>query len=215
MESTETETLQLEIIGLLCKLSADNLKELCDSLTIAFEHVAGKNRASLITSISNHLQREDLQELEDMEMAELLSFKDEVRELCDRAAMAELLIEPQAAANEQQNGQGTTWSNTAQESRPSQLQPLLPTGSVDGGNERKAQVATLLNSTSASGPGPGPSPISPISWHKEFKIAGQIGEPGQKDRLTFSSLARQIEHGLLKGFPETEIVDAVIRAIVP
>ena len=52
-------------------------------------------------------------------------------------------------------------------------------------------------------------------WHKDFKVNGQIGEPGQKDRLTFSSLARQIEHGLNKGFPESEIVDAVIKAISP
>lgn len=36
-------------------------------------------------------------------------------------------------------------------------------------------------------------------WHKELKISGQIGEPGQKDRLTFSNLAHQIENGLNKG----------------
>lgn len=56
---------------------------------------------------------------------------------------------------------------------------------------------------------------APLSWHKDLKISGQIGEPGQKDRLTFSSLAHQIEHGLSKGFPDVEKVDAVIRAIVP
>ncbi|KAJ8349859.1 hypothetical protein SKAU_G00249890 [Synaphobranchus kaupii] len=55
----------------------------------------------------------------------------------------------------------------------------------------------------------------PPQWHKDFKISGQIGDPGQKDRLTFSSLARQIEHGLSKRVPELEIVDAVIRAISP
>lgn len=54
-----------------------------------------------------------------------------------------------------------------------------------------------------------------VRWNKEFKILGQIGEPGQKDKLTFSSLAHQIEQGISKGFPETEIVDAVIRAIAP
>ena len=52
-------------------------------------------------------------------------------------------------------------------------------------------------------------------WHKDFKISGQIGEPGQKDRLTFSSLARQIESGLSKEYPESEISDAVICAIAP
>lgn len=50
-------------------------------------------------------------------------------------------------------------------------------------------------------------------WRKEFKTSGQIGELGQKDSLTFSSLAHQIENGLTTGYPEIEIVDAVVRAI--
>lgn len=56
-----------------------------------------------------------------------------------------------------------------------------------------------------------PSPF----WRKDFKISGQIGEPGQKDKLTFSSLARQIENSRNRGYPEIEIVDAVVRAIFP
>lgn len=56
-----------------------------------------------------------------------------------------------------------------------------------------------------------PSPC----WRKDFKISGQIGEPGQIDKLTFSSLAHQIETGLNRGYPEIKIVDAVIRAIYP
>lgn len=70
-----------------------------------------------------------------------------------------------------------------------------------------------------------PQPYAPIQdyaqssvlspWHREFRIAGQIGEPGQKDRLTFSSLAHQIETGLNKKVPEYEIVHAVIKAIAP
>ena len=60
-----------------------------------------------------------------------------------------------------------------------------------------------------------PAPPNGSMWRKDFKISGQIGEPGQKDRLTFSSLARQIESGLSKGYPESEVTDAVIRAITP
>lgn len=60
-----------------------------------------------------------------------------------------------------------------------------------------------------------PTTVNSPSWRRDYKISGQIGEPGQKDRLTFSSLARQIENGLSKCYPESEIVDAVIRAIVP
>ncbi len=50
---------------------------------------------------------------------------------------------------------------------------------------------------------------------REFKVSGQIGEPGQRDRLTFTSLANQIEVGLEKGYPDRDIVQGVIRAIVP
>lgn len=55
----------------------------------------------------------------------------------------------------------------------------------------------------------------PFVWQREFKIAGQIREPGQKDKLSFSSLAHQIENGIKKNVPEHEIVHAVIKAIAP
>ena len=48
---------------------------------------------------------------------------------------------------------------------------------------------------------------------REFKIAGQIGEPGQTDKLTFISLTHQIDSGLKRKYKESEIVDAVIRSI--
>lgn len=60
-----------------------------------------------------------------------------------------------------------------------------------------------------------PVPSNGSIWCKDFKISGQIGEPGQKDRLTISSLARQIENGLGKGYPESEITDVVIRTMTP
>ena len=53
------------------------------------------------------------------------------------------------------------------------------------------------------------------AWRKEFKIVGQIGEPGQKDRLSFVSLAHQVESGVKKGFSKEEIIEAVVRSVVP
>ena len=49
---------------------------------------------------------------------------------------------------------------------------------------------------------------------REFKISGQIGEPGQTEKLTFVSLM-QIDSGLKRDYQENETVDAVIRAISP
>ena len=48
---------------------------------------------------------------------------------------------------------------------------------------------------------------------RDFKISGQIREPGQADKLTFVSLTHQIDSGLKCGYKENDIVDGVICAI--
>ena len=50
-------------------------------------------------------------------------------------------------------------------------------------------------------------------FRRQFKIVGQIGQPNEKDKLSFTSLTRQIDSGLKQGYKEQEIVDGVIRAI--
>lgn len=50
---------------------------------------------------------------------------------------------------------------------------------------------------------------------RDFKISGQIAGSQQKDGLGFTSLIHQIEAGLRKGYPEEEVVEAVIRATNP
>ena len=46
-------------------------------------------------------------------------------------------------------------------------------------------------------------------------MSGQIGEPGQTEKLTFVSLMHQIDSGLKRDYNESEIVDTVILAISP
>ena len=50
---------------------------------------------------------------------------------------------------------------------------------------------------------------------KKKKISGQIGEAGQQDKLTYVALIHQIDLGLTKGHKESEVVEAVIKAISP
>ncbi len=45
-----------------------------------------------------------------------------------------------------------------------------------------------------------------FSLRHEFKISGQVGEPGQLDKLTYVSLIHQIDSGVEKGYREREIV---------
>ena len=48
---------------------------------------------------------------------------------------------------------------------------------------------------------------------REFKISGQIGAPGQKETLSYASLAFQIKRAKTEGYSFQEIQVAVIRAI--
>ena len=49
----------------------------------------------------------------------------------------------------------------------------------------------------------------------DLKIIGQVGEVGQKEKLSYISLIHQIEADLAKGYSENEVVHAVINAISP
>ena len=54
-----------------------------------------------------------------------------------------------------------------------------------------------------------------LSLKREFKISGQIGDPGQTEKLTFVSLTNQIDYGIKCGYPEDKIITAVTRSIAP
>lgn len=77
---------------------------------------------------------------------------------------------------------------------------------VKGSNEGNAveTVSTILNCNTGT--------VGSL-LRREFKIAGTIDGESTKDKLSFVGLIRQIEGGLTKGYPEREIVDAVIRSV--
>ncbi len=60
-----------------------------------------------------------------------------------------------------------------------------------------------------------PPALPEVTLRREFRICGQIGEAGQREKLSYTSLMNQIESGLRKGHPETEIIEAVTRAVSP
>ncbi|KAG7525905.1 hypothetical protein JOB18_033454 [Solea senegalensis] len=86
------------------------------------------------------------------------------------------------------------------------------------------EMARLTHKMTSQGPSQGPSPKLAISSatqppevtiRREFKINGQIGERGQRDKLSYSNLVHQIEMGLKRNHGEAEIIEAVVRAISP
>ena len=53
------------------------------------------------------------------------------------------------------------------------------------------------------------------AFKRDFKIFGTISGESHKDGLSFVSLVRQIDAGIKSGYKETEIIEAVIRAVSP
>ena len=73
---------------------------------------------------------------------------------------------------------------------------------------------TWLHSTGL----PGVSPTlakKAFGKFRELKINGQIGEPGEAGKLSYSSLSYQIHSAQERGYDDADILNAVIRAITP
>ena len=54
---------------------------------------------------------------------------------------------------------------------------------------------------------------SPELLKKDFCIIGQVRQSGNKDKLAFSGLCKQIDDGLCKGYTEHEVINGVLNAI--
>ena len=58
---------------------------------------------------------------------------------------------------------------------------------------------------------------NPQTWikFKKFKINGEIGTSGQRDRLSFSISIFQIQNGVKNGYSDSEICDGIVKNIAP
>ncbi|XP_068115048.1 uncharacterized protein [Hyperolius riggenbachi] len=224
MESSGVEDLKVQVGGALYALSKDALLEICDFLSIAgpSKNVADTSQSFIIVHIMSYLEREELCELEDQGMSELLMLQDKVKELQQSYRDS---TQKQAASEETQadvvQGQVVPLSEAEQLKKEIEaLQLKLTLAQQEQTNQISEAKKSVRGGDKHWNEGRVPALQTfqhhvPLQWGREFKISGQIGQPSQKDKLTFSSLAHQIEQGISKGFPEIEIVDAVIRAIAP
>lgn len=218
MDSSALEDFKLEVSGALYTLTKDALIQVCDFLRIGglkYENVPGKSRSSLISHVISHLEREELGELEDQGMAELLVLKDKIAEL-QQVTHGSALEYTTSNANQTTEMQEQIIQLSEEERLKKEIEALQLTLAL-------SQLKKTNQTSGARQPVTGkynsakqiPQPCLSLPWSREFRIAGQIGEPGQKEKLTFSSLAHQIEQAISKGVPEIEVVDAVIRSIAP
>ncbi len=207
----ELKHLQEEIGEKLCTLSREKLTKLSVFLHLTREHEPNVTRLFLLSLLNNYLLRAELEELEDGGMAELLTINDKLSQLMGITINAP---EKDTEREESKLGDVNTAQRTMQESGEitAELFSTMHISPTAKKNTANRQTYADQNPVYSS---PTFQRQVTSTWQKDFKISGLIGELGQKDRLSFSSLARQIEGGLKKEYTEQEILDSVIRAITP
>ena len=205
MSTSDLETLQLQFDSLLCQQTSDNLSKLATHMHIS-ENLAGKRRLEVVKLVRLHLDTV-LNEPDGIDLDEyfhdLIAFvkgeppsleKTEEEKEVDRlqTVLSDLKL--------QQEMQLKSIMDELEEAKKKSSGGATATsGTVNSDESTATQSAT----------------VTPSILRREFKISGQIGEPGQADKLTYLSLIHQIDSGVAKGYTEDEICDAVIKAISP
>ncbi len=190
----DIEGLQLQLDSLLCLASEEKLSDLVEYLKIE-ETIEGKSKFNVIKLLRNSIEK-TLSTPGNIDLDVFL--QDAVAFMTDTPPPLEQTQEERAVSNLERQLEELKLSHQKQ------LESLLTAieeTKQSNDNAPKSNKPPLLS--------------PPSLLRREFKIAGQIGEPGQLDKLTYVSLTHQIDSGVEKGYSEREIVDAVIKSISP
>lgn len=106
-------------------------------------------------------------------------------------------------------------SPAPQEPRNGQPEPRLlpPTPKLSRNPHPRDSYAATDTAAAERQPVIDATTLAQALGRKEFKIFGQVGNPGQGEKLGYQSLTRQIEDGISKNYSEREVVSAVVRSV--
>ena len=199
----EIEDLRMQIQSHLCQLKVEDLGVIAKTLGCSDSDIKEKSRKGLARWIEEHLEaklkgsvREKIEYLEGFR-AGIMNYaphgpplEDVSKELNSKASQSKLeRVKLKYEAIKQKLEKLTTGKSHS------------PTKRVESKEDVNAKGESK------------PLFFQPSDFKRELKIIGQIREPGQKDKLSFVSLVRQIEGALQKGYRPQEVVNAVVRAI--
>eukprot|EP00112_Aurelia_sp_Birch-Aquarium-sp1_P009685 Seg2108.5 transcript_id=Seg2108.5/GoldUCD/mRNA.D3Y31 product="hypothetical protein" protein_id=Seg2108.5/GoldUCD/D3Y31 len=190
------EELLLEVEGMLFSLEIEQLLQIADVLKVPQKDVLGKTKFKVIKVLSTVLEGLQDKSSEEFSMT-LKSVKD---------VYVPLPLEgdtggDDGTGNPEGDGQGI--QNVSQVvTQKVSCENLSPSVSQNISSQNPPQL-------------PDQNVLHNSMFRREFRIIGQVGEVGQRDKLSYVSLIRQVEAGLERGYAEKEIVNAIINAISP
>lgn len=184
----DVEELQMQLLSFLCQLGVADLITIAKTLGCSDDDTNNKKRKGLVKLIEEQLDAKLKDLTEENGVKYLEEFSANVMEFTPGC--------PPLESSEQEEKPETKQKLEKLMSTLTTTEPKEKIKEADGGESKQLY-------------------FRPSDFKRELKIMGQIGEPGQKDKLTFVSLVRQIEGALQKGYKPLDVVDAVVRAINP
>ena len=208
---SQIEDLQLELDSLMCKQSVEKLLELCGYFEVK-DPVDGKSRSELVKIIRNDV--ENTLSTADDNFDEHIFLRDAISKINGtppplERSEEELIVQMEVVNIEKKLKELRQLQLESDSAKKTLLEQLRAAKGKVSETDHSDLTSTVAANTVKLVKG------EPSMLVREFKISGQIGEPGQKDKLTYVSLIHQIDSGLERGYSDKDICDAVIKAISP
>ena len=172
--------------------SIEFLTGLSEEYRLPLDDTLKEDKAYVLRVVVRHLMSETLDGLPDKGASIFLKLYGELGEELQKVG-AHVKLEPTMPPLEGEKV----------EVKPEEKVEVKPEGKVQAKSEEKVKSDEKVEV------------LSELSYHKlrQFKINGNIGDPGQKSCLAYSSLCYQIKQGEGQGYNINEIYGGVIRAI--
>ena len=197
-ETPNIEDIQFEVEGKLRALSVEESQKVADFLGLestVIESFKEKSRRAIFKVICKSVEDQLIEQEDGVEW---------LKRILDLVQTPP--VEPKQSPSEL--SESSDYDQAKKEFE--ELQKLLKEAElkVNAASKESVPKVTSLSTTTDS------TDVQSI-FRREFRIMGVVGGDNQKEKLSFVGLMRQIEGGKAKGYQESEIIDAVIRAIHP
>ena len=213
----EDEIVQSEVLGMLSVLELVDLQTVATRLMLEVTSQEEGNKLLLLRTILRYLNSEEVENSPDGGMGIFMDLHDSItRFLNPEIPTKRSFYTPVSTKSKNPFRNETFWE--AEQNRTQNYSQIPLDWSTP---QQKVSHTNLIDfDTDLDSPEQENKKVSLKDSIKnlrirDFKISGAIGSPGQKDKLSFSSLVYQINTGLEQGYSTSDILSAVIKAINP
>ena len=202
----EIDELLLEIHGLLTGIGKEKLYEICIKLgTIPESSYSNKSRLATVKVIVQEIEKQ-LSKCKETEKAAFV--RDVLKQISETKS--------EVSVGEEQQMQDSVRQNLEKEIALLKEKQQREMEALSG---KLSAIRMTTGDSVLTGAGAATSEVNYQGLQsilkRDFRIVGTVGAQGQKEQLSYLSLSRQVQSGKERGYSEKELVDGLIKCIVP